>query len=508
MQKLNLQAAVTNLFDCHPLFEDVQMNHVFEDGKTFPDCLPKSDLRVILQQYQEQKDLPLFNLKEFVLSHFDLPQEVAGNFKTDVHQSLDQHIRQLWSVLTRQPEKQKGSLIELPHPFIVPGGRFREIYYWDSYFTMLGLQLHGEVKMIENMVDNFAFLIQSVGHIPNGNRTYYLSRSQPPFFALMVELLANAKNDENIYVKYLPALQKEYDYWQSGSKENLEVSLRTVKLKNGEILNRYFDESPTPRPESYAADVLVSKTSDQPAENFFTNIRGACESGWDFSTRWFADHRNLSTIETIHIIPIDLNCLMYKLEKVLAKAYSLYGRMNESKMFEMNAEKRFEAIIKYFWNEKQSFFTDYHWVKGTVIDHISAAGLTPLFIADKDHHFIKSKADQIANTVSKYLLQPGGLVTTTIPSGQQWDWPNGWAPLQWMAVQGLEKFGKGNISKTIAQNWVSLNEKVFAATGKMMEKYDVVDTTKLAGGGEYQSQEGFGWTNGVYLALKNYLKNV
>ena len=497
-----------NIFDSHPLFEDVQMNHVFEDGKTFPDCLPKSDIPVILQQYQKEKDLPLFNLKEFVLSHFDLPQEIASHFKTDVHQSLDQHIRQLWSVLTRFPEKQKGSLIELPFPFIVPGGRFREIYYWDSYFTMLGLHLHGEVKMIENMVDNFAYLIQHVGHIPNGNRTYYLSRSQPPFFALMVELLADAKNDGNIYVKYLPDLQKEYDYWQLGAKDNLEASFRTVKLKGGELINRYFDESPTPRPESYAADIHVRETSGQPAEQFFTNIRAACESGWDFSSRWFADHRNLSTIETTHIIPVDLNCLIYKLEKVLAKGYSLDGRMNESKTFEKNAEKRFEAIIKYCWNKKQFFFTDYNWAKGTVVDHISASGLTPLFVAEKDNHFIKSKADQIANTVTKYLLQPGGLVTTTVPSGQQWDWPNGWAPLQWMAVQGLEKFGKGNVSKAIALNWVYLNEKVFTATGKMMEKYDVVDTTKLAGGGEYQSQEGFGWTNGVYLALKNYLKDV
>ena len=143
------------------------------------------------------------------------------------------------------------------------------------------------------------------------------------------------------------------------------AKLRTVKLKGGEILNRYFDESPTPRPESYAADKHARKISDQPAEQFFTNIRAACESGWDFSTRWFADHRNISTIETIHIIPVDLNCLMYKLEKILAKAYSLDGRMNESKTFETNAEKRFEAIIKYCWNEKQFFFTDYHWAKET-----------------------------------------------------------------------------------------------------------------------------------------------
>ncbi len=495
-----------NLFECHPLFEEVQMSHVFEDGKTFPDCIPKADLQSILQQYLKQKEFPHFKLKDFVLSHFDLPLELASDFTSDVHQSLDQHIRQLWPVLTRQPAEQKSSLIELPHPFIVPGGRFREIYYWDSYFTMLGLHLQGQVKMIENMVANFAFLIQTVGFIPNGNRTYYLSRSQPPFFALMVELLANAKNDETIYVNYLPALQKEYDFWQKGAGDKGEANLHTVKLPGGEILNRYFDESPTPRAESYSEDKHASETSGQPAEHFFSNIRAACESGWDFSTRWFADHRDLSTIETTHIIPVDLNVLMYKLEKVLAKAYSLQGGVDASKRLETNADKRWKAIIKYCWNEKQSFFTDYNWEKETLIDPVSAAGLTPLFVLHEGNDFIQSKADQIAHTVSQYLLQPGGLVTTTIPSGQQWDWPNGWAPLQWMAVKGLEKFDKGDIARAIASSWVSLNEKVFAATGKMMEKYDVVDTTKLAGGGEYESQEGFGWTNGVYLALKNYLK--
>ena len=118
------------------------------------------------------------------------------------------------------------------------------------------------------MVDNFAYLIQHVGHIPNGNRTYYLSRSQPPFFALMVELLADAKNDGNIYVKYLPDLQKEYDYWQLGAKDNLEANLRTVKLKSGESLNRYFDESPTPRPESYAADMHASERAINLQNNF------------------------------------------------------------------------------------------------------------------------------------------------------------------------------------------------------------------------------------------------
>jgi len=160
-----------NLFDCHPLFEDVQLSDVLDDNKTFVDCSPKESLDHILQQYLEQKDLPHFNLREFVLAHFDLPQEAASSFESDVRQSADQHIRQLWPVLTRQSEKQNSSLIALPHAFIVPGGRFREIYYWDSYFTMLGLHLHGHVDMIENMVDNFAYLIRLFGHIPNGNRT-------------------------------------------------------------------------------------------------------------------------------------------------------------------------------------------------------------------------------------------------------------------------------------------------------------------------------------------------
>src|SRR5450432_788473 len=497
-----------NLFECHPLFEDVQMNHVFKDGKTFVDCVPKNDVRVILQQYLKQKDLPLFNLKEFVLTHFDLPPEVASNFKSDVHQSLDRHIRQLWTILTRQPDEQKGTLIALPHSFIVPGGRFREIYYWDSYFTMLGLLLLGHVDMIENMVNNFTYLIQNFGHIPNGNRTYYLSRSQPPYFALMVELLANSKNDDRIYVKYLPALQQEYDFWQLGARDRAGANFRTVKLEGGEILNRYFDESPTPRPESYFEDMHSGKMSGQPSEEFFTNVRAAAESGWDFSTRWFADHLNMATIETINIIPVELNCLIYKLEKILAKAYSLDGKINESQGMETNAEKRLAAILKYCWNEKHAFFTDYHWAKKSICDQISAAGLAPLFVTGEDNPIIKSKVDQIATTVKKYLLQPGGLVTTTVSSGQQWDWPNGWAPLQWNAVKGLQNFGKEKLAQTIAQNWVSLNEKVFNATGKMMEKYDVVDTTKLAGGGEYESQEGFGWTNGVYLALKNYLKDV
>jgi alpha,alpha-trehalase len=175
------------------LFEAVQMARVFPDSKTFADCSPKFSDEEILANYEAQRGGENFDLKAFVDAHFNLPRQYASGFKADMDRSIEEHINALWPVLTRQADQgDRGTLIPLPHPYIVPGGRFGEIYYWDSYFTMLGLEVAEKQDMIRNMVDNFAYLIDTVGHIPNGNRTYFLGRSQPPFFAMMVELLAQS----------------------------------------------------------------------------------------------------------------------------------------------------------------------------------------------------------------------------------------------------------------------------------------------------------------------------
>lgn len=496
------------VYDLKELFEAVQLKNILHDGKTFPDCTPKYALDDIEIRFVEESESLDFDLKVFVDDNFNYPIIPQDEFKSDINRPIEKHIQLLWGILTRHPDKNTnaGSLINLPFPYIVPGGRFREIYYWDSYFAMLGLLEHGHVEMIENMVDNFAYLIQEIGHIPNGNRTYYLTRSQPPFFAMMVELLANAKNDDGVYTKYVNALQKEYDFWQLGINEKSAVNHHTVKLKGGETLNRYFDESQTPRQESYAEDFHLSQSVKQSPEELCTNIRAGAESGWDFSSRWFADFQHIETIETVNIIPVDLNCLLFKLESVLSKAYQLAGNNEKASLLQTNASKRWNAILKYCWNDKVGFFTDYNWKNNLMVDFLSAAGLMPLFLANDQDEFIKPKMATITQTVQSNLLKGGGIVTTPIVSGQQWDAPNGWAPLQWISVKGLDKFGENKLAKTIAQRWVSLNEKVYLNTGKMMEKYDVVDIGKLAGGGEYESQDGFGWTNGVYLALKRFLK--
>jgi alpha,alpha-trehalase len=176
------------IFHFDELFHDVQVASIFEDGKTFPDCTPKRSLEDINKEYLQQKGKPDFNLRRFIDLNFAPPKAYETQYKSDTTRTVGQHIESLWVELTRQPERDSGSLIALPNPYIVPGGRFREIYYWDSYFTMLGLQVSGRTDMIRNMIDNFAYLIDTEGYIPNGNRSYFLGRSQPPFFSCMVSL--------------------------------------------------------------------------------------------------------------------------------------------------------------------------------------------------------------------------------------------------------------------------------------------------------------------------------
>ena len=201
-----------------------------------------------------------FDLSAFVHNNFDLPKEHASVYVSVAGRPVSQHIEMLWDELTRQPDEAAGSLIPLPYPYIVPGGRFREIYYWDSYFTMLGLQVSKRIDMIQNMVDNFSYLIDDIGYIPNGNRTYYIGRSQPPFYACMVNLLSEEKG-EDILIKYLPQLEKEYNFWMNGSDLlNFEgfSSHRVAMLRDGDILNHYWDENNTPRPESFKEDTELA----------------------------------------------------------------------------------------------------------------------------------------------------------------------------------------------------------------------------------------------------------
>jgi len=472
------------------LFELVQLSRIFSDSKTFVDSYPAKNPAYILKIFHKKKDKSDFNLKKFIKKYFIFPDSHEKNIQ--VKSSMKEHIEALWDILSREADKdisKYSTLIGLPYPYIVPGGRFREIYYWDSYFTSEGLSIAGKLDMVEHMIRNFAYLIDKYGHIPNGNRIYYTGRSQPPFFCSMIEIPVRYKGIEAI-LPYLETIETEYRFW---------MKKRSVSLEDGNKLNRYMDDNNGPREESYREDLEIYNSSgDEQKKNFYKNIRAACESGWDFSSRWFQDYRNLSTIRTTDILPVDLNSILYNTEIKLSEWFSFEGNERKSKKYANNAEKRLKLINKYFWDREKGFFFDYSYKDHKHTGVWSLAGLYPMFfkIATEE------QAEKISEHISQKFLHEGGLVTTLNETGQQWDKPNGWAPLQWIAVKGLEFYGYNNLAEEIAKRFVNLSYRVFKKTGKMMEKYNVCDMKLEAGGGEYPLQDGFGWTNGIVSAME------
>lgn len=487
------------------LFVQVEMSQIFKDSKTFVDCIALRPPKDIMKSYNEEHNKPGFNLRKFVFENFKLPPSYSSGFHSDTKATVAEHINRLWPVLTRRPDStaaKYSSLIPLPYPYVVPGGRFREIYYWDSYFTMLGLHQSGKIKLMKDMLDNFAYLLNKYGFIPNGNRTYFLGRSQPPFFSLMVQLYANAMHNKQVLVQYLPEMEKEYHFWMSGSNSlnsHKRTYRRVVLLHNHVILNRYWDDIPRPRPESFREDSLLARKSSESPKTLYRNLRATAESGWDFSSRWFADGKTLATIQTTEIIPVDLNSLMYHMEMTLAKAWKLKGNSQKADFYLSQAAKRKKWIREYCWDNSLNSFTDYNFIHHKTTGIISLASMYPLFFKVAN----KREAESVVAVLKKYLVKPGGVMATNNDTGQQWDAPNGWAPLQWITYKGLVNYHYNILADTLRARWMRINEHVFHRTGKMMEKYNVVDLTKKAGGGEYGLQDGFGWTNGVYMQLKH-----
>jgi alpha,alpha-trehalase len=366
---------------------------------------------------------------------------------------------------------------------------------------MLGLKESGETEMIGNMVKNFAYLIETYGHIPNGNRSYYIGRSQPPFFAAMVQLLATIKGDE-VFTTYLPALEKEYQYWMEGAAKLKpgQAHRRVVRLKDGTVLNRYWDDSNVPRQESYREDVETAAKSGRNKIEMYKQLRAGAESGIDFSNRWFADGKNLTTLQTTNMIAVDLNALLYNLEMVIAKALLMKGD-SAAEAYKKKATKRQEAVDKYCWNKKLNYYTDYHFKSQRIWNNVTPAGMYPFCFFENKPDYLSLLAKRASETLKAKLLKEGGITCTEKGSNQQWDLPNGWAPLNWMTIWGMDRCGQKELAADIAKRWMKLNIDVFNRTGKLMEKYNVVDTQLEAGGGEYPGQDGFGWTNGVLLAL-------
>ncbi|HEU4830568.1 MAG TPA: trehalase family glycosidase, partial [Candidatus Saccharimonadales bacterium] len=333
------------------------------------------------------------------------------------------------------------------------------------------------------------------------NRTYFLSRSQPPFFSRMVKLLARHKGPI-VEVEYLPYLVMEYRFWMKGRKNLLKrenkAFARVAEMPNGVLLNRYYDNKTTPRPESLHEDTLTANgAADRQPDRLYLHLRAGAESGWDFSSRWFEDPQDIRTIHTADIIPIDLNSLLYQLEETIAEAYRLIRQPVLARKFQALADRRAKALQEYCWDEELGFFVDYNFHSHKSTGHLTLAAVFPLYARIAS----KKQADLVANRLENEFLKEGGLTTTLVETGQQWDSPNGWAPLQWVAIEGLRNYGHHQLANEIKQRWIKANVTVLRKKGKLVEKYNVYDPLTPSGGGEYPLQDGFGWTNGVLAAL-------
>ncbi len=485
------------------LFSNAQSSRIEDDEKLVADLIPRRRMRHIQQEYLLEKQDPHFDIRDFMNRHFYSFSNHHKSFKADPSQTVSQHISLLWDELERTNTKTTGSLVGLPYSYIVPGGRFNEQFYWDSYFIMLGLAADNRWTMIEDMINNFAYMLENYGMIPTANRTYFLSRSQPPFFSHMIKLLARHKG-EKVLIKYLPYLLIEHRFWMRGHSklavQDHRAFARVAQMPRGTLLNRYYDNKITPRPESMTKDVqTAAQAASRQSDRLFLHLRAGAESGWDFSSRWLIGEQGLDSIHTADIIPVDLNSLLYHLEETIAGAYRLTNDDMNERRFHTMATRRKDAVQQYCWDDEQKFFGDYNFHHNELTGHITLAGVYPLFVKIAS----AEQAKHVADRIKKDFLKEGGLATSLEDTGQQWDAPNGWAPLHYIVIQGLRNYGYHSLAQEIKSRWVKTNLKVFNEQRKLVEKYNVEDISKLGAGGEYPLQDGFGWTNGVLAALMN-----
>ena len=482
------------------LFEAVQKAHLFPDQKTFPDSVPLGDPEIIEAKYQKLKNSKEFNLMEFVKTHFMLPEYARSDTLTTSKGKfvpIEDYIENSWTILTRLSltSSPYDTAIQLPSPYVVPGGRFREMYYWDSFFTALGIIHHKRYDLLYGICNNYAYFIKKLGYIPNASRTYFYGRSQPPTFALLVHLLSRTRKAD-VYNDYLDVLETEYRFWMDGEKELAEgEAYRRVVNCKGYILNRYFDDTAKARAEAWSIDLEVAaKNNNRESRDIFRDINSATESGWDFSGRWFKKHNKIESIQTTSVIPVDLNCLLYIYERKFAFWYHHKGNEQKSRIYRIRAANRKRAIQEVLFNTQRGFYTDYI-IGGGPSDYLTLAGAYPLYAQIPN----LTQARQVISLLENKFLYPGGLVTSLTETKEQWDYPNGWAPLQWIVVQGLENYYQEELAATIRLRWNTLVNQTYQNTGLIFEKYNVVEPSDSPQDGEYALQAGFGWTNGVYM---------
>ena len=371
------------------------------------------------------------------------------------------YIEVYWPKLIRENKRDHGSLIGLPNPYIVPSDTevFQEQYYWDSYPIVRALIDHPKYSQVAiGMVENLLHLVERFGIVPNASRFYFLSRSQPPLLSSMVFIVYERTGDKKWFKRAISLVEKEYrDVWMG------KTHLANFRLVwHG--LSRYYDIN--------AIDSLAET-----------------ESGWDMTARFMG--------RCMDFLPVDLNCLLYLYEKDFEKAYQLLGDRKKVIFYKKAAEKRAAAINDLMWDEKAGYYFDYDFLQHRRSHLITIAGVYPMNvgIATKD------QSERMVGVIERVLQKKYGVAQSVrFVENKQWDWPNGWAPVQLRAAEGLMRYGYNRLALRLVKKWLYLNVNLFRKTNKLWEKYDVVHGT-IGMPDRYPTAHGFAWTNACFLIL-------
>uniref|UniRef100_A0A3B5BC12 Trehalase n=1 Tax=Stegastes partitus TaxID=144197 RepID=A0A3B5BC12_9TELE len=472
-----------------PILHQMQSAKLFDDDKYFVDMKLRAAPDVVLSAFHNlsnkfpNKNVPPADLREFLAAHFEDPgtefepwtppdwhdkPKFLGGIADEQLRKWAGEIHSLWKSLGRkirssvrdQPELY--SQIYMPNPLVVPGGRFRELYYWDSYWVINGLLLSEMTDTASGMIQNFLHLVNRYGFVPNGGRIYYERRSQPPFLTLMVESYYQATQDKEFLRAALPVLEKEHEFWMRNRSLAVKV--------NGalHVLNRYDGMADLPR---YLKQQL------------WLDLKAGAESGWDYTSRWFIDgdgHNDgtLRDIRASQVLPVDLNALLCRNEKTLASFHRL------------QLSARLEAMELLLWDAERGAWFDYSLVTFSKHYHFYTSNLAPIWAQCYSRPEMGERAVQYLKG-SGALQFPNGVPTSLKDSGQQWDYPNAWPPLQHMLIEGLSKLPSEEAQQLafdLAQRWIKTNWLAYIKYEAMFEKYDVNGDGKPGGGGEYVVQ--------------------
>nr|UNW45414.1 trehalase [Calliptamus italicus] len=509
------------------------MASIHQDSKTFVDMKMKYSPNETLERFEKFMNktnrMPDTNeIEEFVNENFDPPGSefepwdpmdwvenpaFLDRIDDPLYRNWASELNHFWKNLGRKMKDdvkehpEQYSIIYVPNPVIVPGGRFREFYYWDSYWIARGLLYCEMYATVKGMLKNFVDVVETYGLIPNGGRIYYIMRSHPPLLIPMFKSYYEFTKDIEFVNSSMETLEKEFDYWMKN---------RTVTVEKDGVqytLARYSDDSSGPRPESYREDAenaRIYKTEKEKNE-FYSELKAAAESGWDFSTRWFmvngTNKGNLTQLKTRQIIPVDLNAFIYWNAKILEEFFRLFDNPSKAEYYRDKAQKWKEAVNAVLWHDEVGAWLDYDMLNDMKRDYFYPSNIAPLWTGcyDKTDH---TKIGKILKYLEKsqVMSSRGGIPTSLEHSGEQWDYPNAWPPLQYIMIMGLDQTGDEwakSLALEIADMWVRSNFIAFNSTKYMYEKYDATLIGAGGGGGEYQVQLGFGWTNGIILELLN-----